>query len=169
VEGGAKSYAVGHNGRYSTTPICASTYFGDLIQDLPWSDSFHNIPSLRTVGLLVAISSLLRSPNLQLIFRFRGNWKTVIMPATTPLFRAARPAFRPNFFSQQVTRQTRTRFGGRRWQSTAAPAEPVQQSLFKKLWDSPVGLKTVHFWYAASIYLLTLRIAEADNGLGRLL
>lgn len=68
------------------------------------------------------------------------------MPATTTLFRAGRPAFRSNFFTAQATRQTRTRFGGRRWQSTAAPAEPIQQSVFKKLWDSPVGVKTVHFW-----------------------
>lgn len=81
-----------------------------------------------------------------MIFQVRGNRKRVIMPPTTTLFRAARPAFRPNLFTQQFTRQTRTRFVGRRWQSTAAPAEPIQQSLFKKLWNSPVGLKTVHFW-----------------------
>ncbi|KAI9056265.1 hypothetical protein LZ554_001192 [Drepanopeziza brunnea f. sp. 'monogermtubi'] len=77
------------------------------------------------------------------------------MPAPSSLFRAARPAaFRNSpFFTQQaqsnIFRSARTRFqqggnAGRRWQSTAAPGET--QSWFKRMWDSPIGLKTVHFW-----------------------
>ncbi|KAL2105794.1 hypothetical protein VUR80DRAFT_7728 [Thermomyces stellatus] len=34
--------------------------------------------------------------------------------------------------------------GQRRWQSGAAAGEG--QSWFKRMWDSPVGVKTVHFW-----------------------
>jgi len=78
------------------------------------------------------------------------------MPATTTLFRVARPAFRPNFFTAQTARSTRTRFGGRRWQSTAAPAEPIQQTLAQRLWNSPVGVKTVHFWAPVMKWCLVL-------------
>jgi len=78
------------------------------------------------------------------------------MSATGTLFRAGRPAFRSNFFTAQATRQTRTRFGGRRWQSTAAPAEPIQQTWAKRLWDSPVGVKTVHFWAPVMKWCLVL-------------
>ena len=85
--------------------------------------------------------------------------RTVTMPATTTLFRVARPAFRPNFFTAQAARSTRTRFGRRRWQSTAAPAEPIQQTLAQRLWNSPVGVKTVHFWYAPPYHSL-LQISQ---------
>ncbi|KAL4805891.1 UPF0041-domain-containing protein [Aspergillus unguis] len=34
---------------------------------------------------------------------------------------------------------------GRRWQSTAGDASE-QQSTFQRMWNSPVGVKTVHFW-----------------------
>lgn len=77
------------------------------------------------------------------------------MPATSTLFRAARPAFRSQqFFSSsqaqaQIFRTTRSRFqnyGSKRWQSTAAPAAETQ-SWAKRMWDSPIGLKTVHFWW----------------------
>ncbi len=43
------------------------------------------------------------------------------------------------------------RFGGaRRTQATdaaAAAAPAAQQGMLAKLWNSPVGVKTVHFWY----------------------
>ncbi|RYP53623.1 hypothetical protein DL769_010492 [Monosporascus sp. CRB-8-3] len=71
------------------------------------------------------------------------------MPATTTMFRAARPAFQqrsPTAFSRTVIRNT----AGRRFQSTssssAAGEQQQQHSWFKRMWDSPVGLKTVHFW-----------------------
>lgn len=37
----------------------------------------------------------------------------------------------------------------RRLQSTAADANAPSQSGFAKFWNSPVGPKTVHFWYVA--------------------
>ncbi|KAH8811457.1 hypothetical protein F5884DRAFT_854805 [Xylogone sp. PMI_703] len=70
-------------------------------------------------------------------------------PFTAALFRASRPLFRraaaPNFFISQTTRSN-FRQAGRRFQSTAAPAAATQGSWFKRMWDSPIGLKTVHFW-----------------------
>ncbi|RFU32610.1 hypothetical protein B7463_g3710, partial [Scytalidium lignicola] len=70
-------------------------------------------------------------------------------PSTAALFRAARPLFRragPSpFFTAQTSRST-YRQAGRRFQSTAAPAAATQASWFKRMWDSPIGLKTVHFW-----------------------
>jgi len=67
-------------------------------------------------------------------------------PAGT-MFRAARPTLRNGFFTTQAQSQafraSRMRFG-RRWESTAAPV--TEKSFFKRMWDSPIGLKTVHFW-----------------------
>lgn len=37
-------------------------------------------------------------------------------------------------------------FQGRRFQTTDAGAAEQQQSTFQRLWNSPVGVKTVHFW-----------------------
>jgi len=89
------------------------------------------------------------------------------------ILRAARTtrasAFRanPTFFTQQaqsfIFRSTKARFagfrreGGKRWQSSGAggtgatgagtaPDAEAGASWAKKLWDSPVGMKTVHFW-----------------------
>lgn len=56
-------------------------------------------------------------------------------------FRAARPVFRNTFFTSNAARQ-----GGKRFQSTAS-SEQAQESFFKRMWNSPVGFKTVHFWY----------------------
>ncbi|RYP36529.1 hypothetical protein DL767_003352 [Monosporascus sp. MG133] len=72
------------------------------------------------------------------------------MPVTTTMFRAARPAFQqrsPAAFSRIIIRNT----AGRRFQSTSsssagAAEQQQQQSWFKRMWESPVGLKTVHFW-----------------------
>ncbi|CAK4034265.1 UPF0041-domain-containing [Lecanosticta acicola] len=54
---------------------------------------------------------------------------------------ALRPAFRQNINSN-------LRFAQRRAQSTAAEAGEAtkNESAFSKLWNSPVGPKTVHFW-----------------------
>jgi len=71
------------------------------------------------------------------------------MSGPSTLLRAARPAFRQEFFTQQFARQSmKSRFMSKRFQSTAAPAAEgaAQQSVFKRMWDSPIGLKTVHFW-----------------------
>jgi len=42
--------------------------------------------------------------------------------------------------------------GSKRWQSTAPP----QESWFKRMWDSPIGLKTVHFWAPVMKWALVL-------------
>ncbi|KAI8959726.1 UPF0041-domain-containing protein [Daldinia sp. FL1419] len=67
------------------------------------------------------------------------------MPATTTLFRAARPVFQQSAmraaFRGNFTSQT-----GRRFASTAATGEAASQSWTQRMWNSPVGVKTVHFW-----------------------
>jgi mitochondrial pyruvate carrier 2 len=75
------------------------------------------------------------------------------MAPTSNVFRAARPLFSQATFARHARQAfTRARFQqkqqqyGRRWQSTAAGAEATQQTWFKRMWDSPIGLKTVHFW-----------------------
>ncbi|KAK8016262.1 hypothetical protein PG993_014451 [Apiospora rasikravindrae] len=71
---------------------------------------------------------------------------------TTTLFRAARPVI----FQQAATRTAFTtgranafrnfsQKAGRRYQSTAA-GETAQVGWFSRMWNSPVGFKTVHFW-----------------------
>ncbi|KAF2207434.1 hypothetical protein CERZMDRAFT_50994 [Cercospora zeae-maydis SCOH1-5] len=54
-----------------------------------------------------------------------------------------------NSFRQPALRQQVNTFAQRRAQSTAtnaAEATKTEQSGFAKLWNSPVGPKTVHFW-----------------------
>ncbi|BDD61665.1 hypothetical protein MPDQ_001448 [Monascus purpureus] len=53
-------------------------------------------------------------------------------------FQNSRAAFR-NAFRQSGAQ-------ARRFQSTDAGATAEQQSTFQRLWNSPVGIKTVHFW-----------------------
>jgi hypothetical protein len=49
--------------------------------------------------------------------------------------------------SRAAFRNAQRRFGaGRRFQSSDAPAAE-QQTTFQRLWNSPIGVKTVHFWY----------------------
>ncbi len=60
----------------------------------------------------------------------------------------------------QLSRATKTPFRkplGRRYQAVDAAPTPHTQSMFQRLWNSPVGVKTVHFWYVHS--LLTSQIA----------
>lgn len=58
------------------------------------------------------------------------------MSPTSHFFRAARPAFRARQFFRPKQSS--------RFQSTTAGEG--SQSWAKRMWDSPVGLKTVHFW-----------------------
>lgn len=68
-------------------------------------------------------------------------------PATASAFaRAARPLFHQATFAAQARSAFRRSAGGRRFQSTTAGPQP---SFFKRMWDSPIGLKTVHFWCVA--------------------
>ena len=79
------------------------------------------------------------------------------MAPTSSILRAARPAFRQTLYystaSARPALQNNLRFrtqhfrdAARRFQSTTSAAPQPAPSLFKRLWDSPVGLKTVHFW-----------------------
>jgi len=78
-------------------------------------------------------------------------------PSTAAVFRASRPLFRHGaspFFTAQTMRSS-YRHAGRRFQSTAAPSA-VQGSWFKRMWDSPIGIKTVHFWAPVMKWALVL-------------
>ncbi|KAJ8104527.1 hypothetical protein ONZ43_g7806 [Nemania bipapillata] len=70
------------------------------------------------------------------------------MPPTTTMFRAARPIFQQT--SRAAFRSQFARTSGRRFQSTTAgsegPSAQQQKTWFKRMWDSPIGFKTVHFW-----------------------
>lgn len=86
------------------------------------------------------------------------------MASTSSILRAARPMFRQAAFAsparQAFTRSSqqqnvmRFRFQNRRWQSSEAGAgagagsqqAPPPPSWFKRMWESEVGIKTVHFW-----------------------
>lgn len=123
---------------------------------LPPSPLFNSLRPGRTIVFesLQSPRTLNYKPTSQIPTLRSNNHK---MPATSTLFRAARPAFRSQFFSSsqtqsQLFRTTRSRFqnyGGKRWQSTAAP----EQSWAKKMWDSPIGVKTVHFWW---VYMVSM-------------
>jgi hypothetical protein len=60
-------------------------------------------------------------------------------------------------FGQNVRNQSK----GFRFQSTdASAAAGEQQSTFQKMWNSPVGVKTVHFWYGFSISIRKILIDD---------
>lgn len=63
--------------------------------------------------------------------------------AASMLLRASRPAFRQSStMARQAFRQQ-----SRRWQSTDGGAQAqAQQGWFKRMWESEIGFKTVHFW-----------------------
>ncbi|KAF4978497.1 hypothetical protein FZEAL_5143 [Fusarium zealandicum] len=85
-------------------------------------------------------------------------------PAST-LFRASRPLFRQAnlganarqaFRAQgQTFRQNFYQGSGRRWQSTDG-AQQQQQGWFKRMWESEIGFKTVHFWAPVMKWALVL-------------
>lgn len=67
--------------------------------------------------------------------------------ASASVLRASRPLFRSsaNFARGPAFRNARG--NSKRWQSTAGATDgAAQPSWFKRMWDSPIGLKTVHFW-----------------------
>lgn len=67
--------------------------------------------------------------------------------ATRPIFQqSSRAAFRSQF----------ARTSGRRFQSTATGSEGQSQGWFKRMWDSPIGFKTVHFWAPVMKWALVL-------------
>ncbi|KAI1140646.1 UPF0041-domain-containing protein [Hypoxylon sp. FL0543] len=76
------------------------------------------------------------------------------MPATTTLFRAARPVFQQSA-SRAFFRANFSRIG-RRFASTTTTGEAASQSWFQRMWNSPIGLKTVHFWAPVMKWALVL-------------
>ncbi|KAL8998961.1 MAG: hypothetical protein Q9169_002067 [Polycauliona sp. 2 TL-2023] len=71
---------------------------------------------------------------------------------------ASRTTFRLSQFSRQFARASPFRKPyARRYQSTEAnPTAPSQQSTAQRLWNSPVGVKTVHFWAPVMKWALVL-------------
>lgn len=67
------------------------------------------------------------------------------MPARFSSLTAGLRAFRSTF-SQQPSSSLLRNAASKRAQSTASDAAAPQQSGFAKIWNSPVGPKTVHFW-----------------------
>ncbi|KAG5924585.1 hypothetical protein E4U42_004596 [Claviceps africana] len=85
---------------------------------------------------------------------------STLMRASRPLLRQAAsspagPAFRAQRLAGQAAR-FRFRDSGRRWQSTAEGAQQQQHSWFKRMWESEVGVKTVHFWAPVMKWALVL-------------
>ncbi|KAK7729833.1 hypothetical protein SLS53_009131 [Cytospora paraplurivora] len=98
------------------------------------------------------------------------------MASTTSFIRASRPLFssasaaaqtRQAFSRSAVATPFRSAYSrqqwGRRWQSssstsssTADGAAAQQQSWFQRMWDSPIGFKTVHFWAPVMKWALVL-------------
>ncbi|KAG5923935.1 hypothetical protein E4U61_002101 [Claviceps capensis] len=80
------------------------------------------------------------------------------MVPTSTLMRASRPFFRQAAFSSPASQALRAqrlagqgarfrfRDSGKRWQSTADGAQKQQKSWYQRMWESEVGVKTVHFW-----------------------
>ncbi|KAI4134885.1 MAG: hypothetical protein LQ347_001148 [Umbilicaria vellea] len=72
-------------------------------------------------------------------------------------------AFRVGLRFAQFTRVARASLRqpiGRRSQTTDAAAAP-EQGTFQRLWNSPIGMKTVHFW--APVMKWTLVLAGASD------
>lgn len=62
-----------------------------------------------------------------------------------------------NIARGQINGSTGSRVSGRRFASTAPAGTQagakVTQSFFKRMWESEVGLKTVHFWYVEPLFV----------------
>ncbi|KAL8914871.1 MAG: hypothetical protein Q9172_007003 [Xanthocarpia lactea] len=70
---------------------------------------------------------------------------------------ASRTTFRLSQFSRQFSRASPFRRpNGRRYQTTEATPTTPPQSTAQRLWNSPVGVKTVHFWAPVMKWALVL-------------
>ncbi|KAK7415190.1 hypothetical protein QQX98_006036 [Neonectria punicea] len=83
--------------------------------------------------------------------------------ATSSVLRAARPVFRQGTFAaharpafRQAGQRFRQQGGGRRWQSTDGAQQQQQEGWFKRMWESEIGFKTVHFWAPVMKWALVL-------------
>jgi hypothetical protein len=92
------------------------------------------------------------STSRTLVAASRPLFRQPFMGTTSRQIRFA--GVRSNFSSGRTTTKFRVNgqqqqkgYGGqgKRW-SSAEAGEQQQISWFKRMWDSPIGLKTVHFW-----------------------
>ena len=88
----------------------------------------------------------------------RAARPVLFQPSTSVSFQARRAFHQTGGFGafSRRTQQQESRgwqYHSRRWQSTA---EGTQASWFKRMWDSPIGLKTVHFWAPVMKWALVL-------------
>ncbi|KAH8885753.1 UPF0041-domain-containing protein [Thozetella sp. PMI_491] len=80
------------------------------------------------------------------------------MAPASNIFRAARPAFHAQAraaFARSNGFRPRFQQTYGRYNSTAAETG-AKESLFSKMWNSPVGVKTVHFWAPVMKWALVL-------------
>ena len=74
--------------------------------------------------------------------------RKVTMLKLCTLLRVARPSFHISCLTARYTHVARSTkmkcLAGRRWQSTDMPK--VKRTWLKNIWNSPIGVKTVHFW-----------------------
>ncbi|CAN8100671.1 unnamed protein product [Discula destructiva] len=84
------------------------------------------------------------------------------MPPSAAFARASRPLFSTTSAAFQTRQVFRRQQWSRRWQSTAGAgasgeqAAAAQVGWFKRMWDSPIGFKTVHFWAPVMKWALVL-------------
>lgn len=103
------------------------------------------------------------------------------MVPTSTLMRASRPLLRQAAFSSPAGQALRAqrlagqgarfrfRDSGKRWQSTADGTQQQQKSWYQRMWESEVGVKTVHFWYvtrARSTVSILIKIGKKRQGKG---
>lgn len=92
-------------------------------------------------------SPLLNSPEEKI---YQGHEKNAGHDDPLPRRPPGLPVGRqPDHVPEATLRNAGFRMAGRRFQATAAEggAAPAEaQGFFKRMWDSPVGFKTVHFW-----------------------
>ncbi|ERS99521.1 uncharacterized protein SPSK_03622 [Sporothrix schenckii 1099-18] len=69
-------------------------------------------------------------------------------PASKTIPRFSSASFFAAAFRRGTNNTKSSNFYGRRFQSGAAGAGAAEANVswFKRMWDSPIGLKTVHFW-----------------------
>ncbi|KAK3393206.1 hypothetical protein B0H63DRAFT_457742 [Podospora didyma] len=78
------------------------------------------------------------------------------MAPISNLFRASRPVFKSSQFFRSSFRQN-ANSSSKRWQSTGGAADgAATESFAKRMWNSPIGVKTVHFWAPVMKWALVL-------------
>ncbi len=102
--------------------------------------------------LLTPFAGIAASPTFTLYLPRLPVGHTNVSQSSTSLSNsmASRIGLRFSQFSSRATRISMRKSIGRRVQTTDAAAVPPAQGAFQRMWNSPVGVKTVHFWYHTS-------------------